>query len=510
MTLVARTALLLPFSWEQSPERVAAALVMRTVRNEARRLPAVQPREERFWLEVDRRPRELGELDPAFRSMLDGVRGDSVRHLALSREARQALARPVLETSKGEPVFPGPTIDHVDLFLLDPYAAVLVLRLDWADEAGVVPAPADLVERLDRIRHTRREEGRSNIPGWTFAPYAEVSESAAAHNLVPAGATRGEGGIGLAQLADWLLALPDEVAAPPPRAAPSRYVRHQTVVVLEEQPEKPALEALLFRLTRAVGPKYLAPAGSGGVAVLEPYGNYRIGLAREGIAALSWSTGEGNAEFDLKQWPAKMVGGATPKKGTWPGLPGIYLMLTVQVLLERETLLSHSRQASDWAADLDQRKMAAARRAELFGLVRDSVRFRAAASFSDCGGITAYSDFHSGVSDRLDVPGLRAEVAGKLAELFHLSDLSHRFEEERRADVAAGRQERVDRAIALFGTPVAVATILALPALKTVLPNLPWILGLCLVCVMLGYLISPVLRWFLARGTREPPPSSQG
>ena len=504
MTVVARTALLLPFSWEQPVDAVQAALRLRTVRTESARAPSA--REEPFWLDVERRPRELGELDPAFRAHFAGERSDSLRHLALSREARQALARPLLEDSKGETAFPGPRIEHVDLFLLAPRAAVLVLRLDWADESKVAPAPEDLVERLDRIRHTRRDTTRTNLPGWTFAPYAEVSEAAAAHNQVPAAATRGQGGVGLAELVDWLLALPAEVAAPPPRAAGSRYVRHQTVVVLEERPEGAALDPLLFRITRALGPRYVAPAGAGGVAVLEPYGNYRIGLAREGIAALSWSTGDGNAEFDQNQWPAKMVGAVAGKKGRWPRLPGIYLLLTVQVLLERETLLGHSQEASDWAASLAPGTMAAERRAELFALVRESVRFRAAASFSDCGGITAYSDFHSGVAERLDVPSLRSEVAGKLEELFHLADLTHRFEEEQRAEASAARQQKVDRTIALFGTPVAIATVLALPALKTVSTNLSWIVGFSVACVVLGYLIHPALRWVLQWRDRAPPP----
>ena len=499
MTAIARTALLLPFSWDRGAAEVWAGLLARRVRVENPR--ATAPREEPFWEEVERRPRELGELDPALRSWLGGARAGTVRHLTLSRAARQAFARPVLESADGTEVFPGPRFDHVDLFELEQGAAVLVLRLDWSDDGGVVPEPGVLVDRLDRIRHTRRDASRTNLPGWTFAPYGRLTEAALAHNAMPPVTARGAGGAGLALLADWLLALPDELAEPPARAAHSRYVRHQTAVVLDEAPGPAELAELLFRLARALGPKYQAPSAAEGVQILEPYGNYRIGVAREGIATLSWTTPEGNDEFDLNQWPPKVIGAVAGKKGRWPGLPGIYLYLVLQVLLERQTLLMHSQQASHQAELLTLTESPAQAREALFALVRESVRFRAAASFSDCGGITAYSAFHEALAERLDVPRLRAEVTGKLDELFQLADLTHRFEDEQRAAGAAERQKRVDRAVALLGTPVAVSALLGLPALDTVGPNMPWIVGYSIGAVALGALLHPALRWLL--GARD-------
>eukprot|EP01112_Ceratiomyxa_fruticulosa_P003287 TRINITY_DN13656_c0_g2_i1.p1 TRINITY_DN13656_c0_g2~~TRINITY_DN13656_c0_g2_i1.p1 ORF type:complete len:338 (-),score=72.33 TRINITY_DN13656_c0_g2_i1:133-1083(-) len=184
---------------------------------------------------------------------------------------------------------------------------------------------------------------------------------------------------------------------------------------------------------------------SGGLdQILVPRLNRHIGISREGIVCITWST-DANAKvmnFDVCKWHKKFQ--------------GIYLILSLHAFGERSVLEELSTLA---AFQADNMKLEAGTGVGMRGVDMDSIqksrnemkelatlvaRFTISMSSDDCGGPSEYSEFFTTLRRVFGIPTKRAELREELQDTLALLESSY-LEERRRLKVEEQREEKADR-----------------------------------------------------------------
>ena len=485
--IVARTAISIPFQIDTEVIAVADWLARVGARRTPKRRPDKAPALVWTPVEARRRAPQLVELSDTIRAMFgvgDGVHGrgeSSLTHaqgavwLELSSELRQLLVgRAVLTHGKdGSPVA-RPAVDGVDLLVFPVGVGVLVFRLDWLPEQGRV-LPADEVRRLLHV--VRTIDAEDATPGWRLDGGEDVEERtpldsrSEAHRaaLGPAvSAALYEGAtIGLKTLAGWLLQVGDAADDPGRgRLGPSRYAYHQTALVLDGAPDPEQADALLFHLRRGYDSRYVVPKESARDRVMMPRANRMVGVAREGVACISWLSPEASRAFEVEDWPKRFT-------------RGIYLAIALWIHAQRRTQMRLEARAANQVTSvlaLRHRPSGAESEAQVARLTDERDRLRSLAAdlvhFSllmtpdDSGGISEYDDFFEALRAVYGIAEAGVELRRNIQEVVALVETTYhevqeirqhrealsqerRFEEERRARealVEAERRAREERA----------------------------------------------------------------
>jgi len=170
--------------------------------------------------------------------------------------------------------------------------------------------------------------------------------------------------------------------------------------------------------------------------VLIPRLNRYIGISREGIVCMTWSTEVAGTSFDVSTWHKKFQ--------------GIYLILSLHALGERTVLEELSTLAATYAdemqLDVDKSSIGEieASRKHMKELATLVARFTISMSSDDCGGQSEYSEFFSTIRQTFGIPHQRAELREELQDTFSLLE-SGFLEERRRIKMEEQKEERQDK-----------------------------------------------------------------
>lgn len=275
--------------------------------------------------------------------------------------------------------------------------------------------------------------------------------------------------ISLNSLGNWLLLMNGEnTSSPPSRVAYGGHAYHHSIVVLDSEPSPAALQEYLFHLRHAYGQKNRPPpagaacgmnlGGSHGNVdrVLVPRLNRYMGISREGIVCMTWSTEYCGTSLDVTTWHKKFQ--------------GIYLILCLHAHGERAVLEELSTLAATYAdfmqidencADITSLKQDSLEvrglsrvqtgmkeieisRVQMKELATLVARFTISMSSDDCGGGSEYSEFFSTIRQTFGIPHQRAELREELQDTFALLE-SGFLEERRRIKMEEQKEERLDK-----------------------------------------------------------------
>lgn len=181
--------------------------------------------------------------------------------------------------------------------------------------------------------------------------------------------------------------------------------------------------------------------------VLVPRLNRYIGISREGIVCMTWSTEYCGTSLDVTTWHKKFQ--------------GIYLILCLHAHGERAVLEELSTLAATYAdfMQIDENDSLEARhfsrlqtgmkeiemsRVQMKELATLVARFTISMSSDDCGGGTEYSEFFSTIRQTFGIPHQRAELREELQDTFALLE-SGFLEERRRIKMEEQKEERMDK-----------------------------------------------------------------
>jgi len=308
---------------------------------------------------------------------------------------------------------------------------------------------------------------RHGIPhvakGWTFQPPIQEPNQAFSDCLGKRlhRALFGNKPVSLNSIGNWLLMVNGEnPSRPPSRVSYGGHAYHHSTVVLDNEPAPDCLQEYLFHLRHAYGQKNRPPptnidislggGGGGGVGererharphgsldrVLIPRLNRYIGISREGIVCMTWSTEYLGTSFDVSAWHKKFQ--------------GIYLILSLHAHGERAVLEELSTLAATYAdkmqlewekASIQEIEQSRKQMKELATLV---ARFTISMSSDDCGGQSEYSEFFTTVRQTFGIAHQRAELREELQDTFALLESGY-LEERRRIKMEEQKEERLER-----------------------------------------------------------------
>jgi len=221
---------------------------------------------------------------------------------------------------------------------------------------------------------------------------------------------------------------------------------------VDRKPAPNTLREYLFHLRHAYGQKNRPPPTADGAnsdvdeissshhttldRVLVPRMNRYIGISREGIACMTWTTEYAGTSFDVSTWHRKFQ--------------GIYLILSLHAHGERAVLEELGSLAASYAdnmqLELDKATMQEieSSRKQMKELATMVARFTISMSSDDCGGLSEYSEFFTTLRQTFDIPHHRAELREELQDTFSLLE-SNYLEERRRLKLEEQKEERLEK-----------------------------------------------------------------
>lgn len=453
LCLVARTALILPFSFRIDD----FASTLQLLEMVQRKSVVVERQRVQMWLPALELPREVGDLSPLFRQVfgwreaqghIATMKTWSCNRFTLNPKILKSLfAAPKLCTvQSGEEEPYEVDFTSIELFLYPLRVALLVIHVDW------LPARLDQTLSLDDFRtllfvSKYRHKIQEVCNGWGFTQeMRKLSELDPDHikclgsdmaNALYQGST-----VSLCTLGNWLLHLPDEDPSSPPfRLDYARHANHQTTVVIPRQPSSQLLQRFLFHLRHAFGQKNRPP-----LQIQETLGkvlvwrlNRYIGMSKEGNVSISWPlnfdpNGNPHDDFELSQWHRKFQ--------------GVFLLLALHAHGEKFVLFELSDLAASQAekmkmvttsVDLADMKTS---RDSLRELASSMVRYTLGMSSNDCGGTSEYSDFFSSLRRMFGIPQLREELSNELKDVLAVVESNYLEEERRQRDKEEARKHQ--------------------------------------------------------------------
>lgn len=173
-----------------------------------------------------------------------------------------------------------------------------------------------------------------------------------------------------------------------------------------------------------------------------------MGISREGIVCMTWSTEYAGTSLDVTTWHKKFQ--------------GIYLILCLHAHGERAVLEELSTLAATYADfmqidenqdSLEVRSLSRQQtglkeieisRVQMKELATLVARFTISMSSDDCGGGSEYSEFFSTIRQTFGIPHQRAELREELQDTFALLE-SGFLEERRRIKMEEQKEERLDK-----------------------------------------------------------------
>lgn len=285
---------------------------------------------------------------------------------------------------------------------------------------GAAEPAADLVELVFRLRTADRDRRH---PGWRLgSPPPEAAKEARAAAVAAFGtlaaALMGEP-LYLGELVDWL------VHGFAERSRGDAIVH--VAATVPRPPDAATAERTCWHLGRGYSAAYQAPPA---VPVSWPRGNRVLSLSRDGAAALAWAAEGAAGDFELAEFPRRFA-------TTW-------LALHLLVLTEGAALADLSAQVQGRVGALSAARDPAARRAardELGLLVEEMIRYSAAISTEDCGGLSDHVDFYDALRRVHGIHAQRAELRAEVTEIFGLVEARLREAEAE----ARERTEAIER-----------------------------------------------------------------
>lgn len=514
----ARSTFMVPVQWDDGHGHNVADRVFHLRHRvwEPRHAPTeVKP----LWaLQTGSLPSGTEELSPAFQAILSGQATDSpwaVTRLVLSRSIVDGLlCHGRLVDPTGREPFPSPRIQRVELLLLPLDVGVLSIDVDWlATEQGAV-APGELAHRLAQVR-AGRDEGHSKDLAWRFAVEPSPSQAQVlGPRILAACQGQGQGRIGMANLVDWLVLLPDDdPAAPPRRTGSSGRVAHHTHVVLSDRLEATARADLLFRLRRGLRKSQLPPADVGPDLVLELRANRVLGVSRKGTVSLSELTGDSGDQYERDTWPTR-----------WHGS---YALLAAVLRAQHLALAERAVEVTHGQLDLSSSARNPAERRDQMRALAERISHQVLTMpGAEPGGLTDHAWFYRSLRDTLGLPVLVAEVRDQAhvllerAERAYLEERRAREEQEHKAQAQreqeeARRDRRLHQVVATVGAVVLPATVISgllgmnlPPTTANDAPTyIAWLVAVAAFCGLAAVLVGLALRKTLPEAgpaTRQP------
>jgi len=450
---VARTALILPFTWKTGTD-IRRTVVEWMEKLKERTVCDMSGVTVPLWQPKERLPIEVRDFTPQFRQVVgwkDRDRGYTNQTWTCQRLTvhecviNSLLSGAQLYTIQEEKVVAyDADIEAIDLLVYPMGSAILVFHINW------IPPRTKEKFSLDDMRTVvfaskYRQKIQQLCLGWHFSCQEPILESARDRHIKSIGTGLfnaryiPENTIALAALGNWLLHLVGEDPSSPPALLDyTRHAHHHSTVVINKEPMSDVLQEYLFHLRRAFGQQNRPPpdpASSLG-SVLVPRMNRYIGVSREGTVCLSWplSSEESNVDFELAKWHNKFQ--------------GVYLILALHVHGERSVLFELGDMAAAEAENLklvaaetnfEEMKVSRQRLRELASLM---VRYTLSMSSNDCGGRSEYSEFFTTIRQVYGIPELRAELSSELKDVLAVVESNYLEEERRQRDLVDMERRR--------------------------------------------------------------------
>jgi len=455
--LVARSALIIPFSYPEDKKKSAVQWVTDLLELEFVDKDGLR---KKIWKTAEDLPPEVVDLNRQFRQVF-GWKHDkrSSQTWTCWRIESTCFFLRMFQFGKigafenGDELELPFELEKIELIFYPFGAGILVLHLNWNPRSlGKLVTLSDVRTRIYVAKYKHRIPALTE--GWNFFQEMPSPHLPQAHidSLGPhvCSILYGPKYVSLETLTSIFLSLPPFEPSPFV-LEPFRHVFHHSSVVLEKEVSHITLKEYLFSLKRGFGQKNRPPPNVEEVMCWRL--NRYIGIAREGVVSLSWPLEPAGAQLlfsrrlpiEAERWGNKFQ--------------GIFLLLTLHSHAEKLVLGHLSDLAATYAENLNEEvgnslppfvpplqptgkqgfpveqvsaslEMMKYARNNLRVLASLLARYMLSMSSDDCGGISEYSEFFSNLRFEFGIPDLREELSTELHDVLAVVD-SNYLEEER-------------------------------------------------------------------------------
>jgi|GEM_PF-2597146 len=400
-----------------------------------------------FWVGVDGKKdmaHGVRELLPHFRHLMSG---DSEGNRVSARWDRFRLEPQLLSfVRKSLSVHPARLEDATLPLRLAGIAATVFphgdglmgFEFEWQPDANGRLAVTTLADALPVLRRIQGNHTQRFHPIWTLARPERPPGGAPTTLLevTPAG------DLHLTDIARALLS-----GLTPGTVLDSELGVLHTSVVLDAPPPPGAVETALFHLGHAAPTTFLPPTKfDKQTRLLEPRGNRRLVLTREGATALSWPASAASPVHSEAEWAKNRFF-------------GVYRLLHTHVHAERLAISGLNDRAAEFANKLEDDKLLEQQK-DIETLLIEVTRYTLSLTGEDCGGNGDHVAFFAVLRAVHRIPQQRDELRAEIDELRALLRAVEN-KRERAADEAERAFEREER---VFQKRVSVFGFYAVPA----------------------------------------------